>query len=299
MTASPLRIAWIGTGVMGRPMAGHLLDAGHQLTIYSRTKERAASLLERGAAWADSPARAADGADVAISMVGFPSDVRTTHLGPHGTLAAATPPKLIIDMTTSQPTLAVEIAKQAAQHNIGAIDAPVSGGDVGAINATLSIMVGGHGSSVQQAMPILQLLGKTIVHHGDAGAGQHAKMVNQVLIATNMIGVCEGLLYAARAGLDPVKIIESVGGGAAGSWSINTLGPRMIQRDFSPGFYVEHFIKDLSIALEEAARMKLDLPGLTLAHELYQAVQQQGHGRCGTQALLLALEQLNQPWAPA
>lgn len=279
---------------MGLPMAGHLLAAGHQLAVFSRTQSRVQPLLDQGAAWADSPAAAANGADVAISMVGYPEDVHATHLGPSGTLAADTLPALIIDMTTSKPSLAVEIAAVAAQRDVASIDAPVSGGDVGARNATLSIMVGATSpDAFDRALPLLRCLGKSIVHHGPPGSGQHTKMVNQVLIATNMIGVCEGLLYATRAGLDPLKVIESVGGGAAGSWSINNLAPRMLRRDFAPGFYVEHFIKDLSIALEESARMGLAMPGLALARQLYEAVRAQGHGRCGTQALLLALERLS------
>lgn len=291
---SPSRhIAWLGTGVMGLPMAGHLLASGHRLTVYTRTQSRAQPLLDQGATWCDSPAAAAEGADVAISMVGFPEDVHAMHLGPNGTLAATRLPRLLIDMTTSRPSLAVEIAQAAANKSIGSVDAPVSGGDIGARNATLSIMVGASKPDFEHALPILQMLGKSIVHQGPPGSGQHTKMVNQILIATNMIGVCEGLLYAARAGLDPTTVIESVGGGAAGSWSINNLGPRMIRRDFAPGFYVEHFIKDLSIALEESARMGLAVPGLALARQLYEAVQAQGHGRCGTQALLLALERLS------
>ena len=287
------RIAWIGTGVMGTSMAGHLINAGHHLVIHSRTKSKAQGLLDRGAEWAETPAKAADGTDVAVSMVGYPEDVEAVHLSPTGTLAAARPPKLIIDMTTSRPSLAVQLHAAAKGRGVGSVDAPVSGGDVGAKNAALSIMVGADKQDFDAALPILSILGKNIVLQGGPGAGQHTKMVNQILIATNMIGVCEGLLYAMKAGLDPATVIQSVGSGAAGSWSINNLGPRMIKRDFNPGFYVEHFIKDLGIALEEAARMQLALPGLGLARQLYEAVRAQGHGRLGTQALLVALERLN------
>ena len=287
------RIAWIGTGVMGTSMAGHLMKAGHQLVIHSRTQAKAQGLLDRGAKWADSPAQAADGADIAISMVGYPEDVEAVHLSSSGTLAASRQPRLIIDMTTSRPSLAVQVHAAAKRKGVGGIDAPVSGGDVGARNATLSIMAGGDKSDFDAALPILSILGKNIVLQGGPGAGQHTKMVNQILIATNMIGVCEGLIYARNAGLDPETVIQSVGSGAAGSWSINNLGPRMIKRDFNPGFYVEHFIKDLGIALEEAARMKLTLPGLALAKQLYETVRAQGHGRLGTQSLLLELERLN------
>ncbi len=293
MTTDIRKIAWIGTGVMGSPMAGHLMDAGYELTVHTRTKSKAQSLLDRGATWADTSAEAANGADVAISIVGFPGDVEQTHLGPTGTLAAENLPHVIVDMTTTRPSLAVQIFEAARSKGVGAVDAPVSGGDVGAREAKLSIMVGGEKPHVDLVMPLLQKMGKTVVHQGAAGCGQHTKMVNQILIATNMIGVCEGLLYARTAGLDPMTVIDSVGAGAAGSFSVNVLGPRMIKRDFDPGFFVEHFIKDLGIALDEAARMELSLPGLALARQLYEAVRAQGHVKLGTQALLLALEKLN------
>ncbi|MDY7108479.1 MAG: NAD(P)-dependent oxidoreductase [Planctomycetota bacterium] len=290
---SPMRIGWIGTGVMGASMAGHLLEAGHRIAVHTRTKEKAEALLRRGACWAGSPGEAADGADLAVSIVGYPEDVEAVHLGAKGTLATARPPRVIVDMTTSRPRLARRIAEAARERGVGSVDAPVSGGDVGAREATLSIMIGGAEADVAFVRPVLQRLGRQLVHHGPPGAGQHAKMVNQILIATNMIGVCEGLLYAVKAGLDPLRVIESVGSGAAGSWSITNLGPRMVQRDFQPGFYVEHFLKDLSIALEESSRMGLSLPGLALARQLYEAAKDQGHGRKGTQALLAALERLN------
>lgn len=278
---------------MGAPMAGHLLAAGHEVVIYTRTKAKAQTVLDAGASWADSPAAAAEGCDVLFSMVGYPADVEAAHLGSDGTLSAARPPKLIIDMTTSRPSLAVEIHAKAASLGVESIDAPVSGGDVGARKATLSIMVGGDKPAVDRARPLLEILGGSVVHQGGPGAGQHTKMVNQILIASTMIGVCEGLLYARKANLDPLTVIESVGAGAAGSWTINNLGPRMIRRDFEPGFYVEHFIKDLGIALEEAERMHLATPGLALARQLYESTRALGHQRRGTQALLLALERLN------
>jgi len=292
------RIGWIGTGVMGAPMAEHLMDAGYELTVHTRTRRKAEPLLDRGARWAGSPAAAADGVEVCISMVGYPADVEATHLGEAGTLAAANPPRLIVDMTTSLPALAERIAAAAKAKGVASIDAPVSGGDVGARNATLSIMVGAEQEDFDVVRPLFERLGKTIVRQGGPGAGQHTKMVNQILIATTMIGACEGLLYARKAGLDPLTVIESVGSGAAGSWTITNLGPRMIQRDFAPGFYVEHFIKDLGIALEEASRLQLALPGLALARQLYEAVRTQGHARAGTQALLLALEKLNAMESP-
>lgn len=287
------RIGFIGTGVMGQSMAGHLMTAGHSLILHTRTKAKAQPLLDRGAKWADSPAAAAEGTDFVISMVGYPRDVEETHLGDRGTLRAKSLPKLIIDMTTSQPSLAVRIAAEAAQRGVGSLDAPVSGGDIGARNATLSIMVGGQQQHFDLALPILRIVGKNIVLQGDSGAGQHTKMVNQILVAASMIGACEGLLYATRAGLDPLKVIESVGAGAAGSWTINNLGPRIVRRDFEPGFYVEHFLKDLGIALEESQRMQMDLPGLTLAKQLYEQVREQGLSRKGTQSLMLALERMN------
>ncbi|MCA9283755.1 MAG: NAD(P)-dependent oxidoreductase [Phycisphaerales bacterium] len=285
-------IGFIGLGVMGEPMAGHLLAAGHPLVVHTRTRTRAAPLLERGARWCDTPREVAEESEVVVSIVGYPEDVESVHLGPEGTLAANRPPRLVIEMTTSRPSLAVSIARAARQVGVGALDAPVSGGDVGARNATLSIMVGGEAEDVSLAMPILERLGKSIVHQGGPGAGQHAKMVNQILIAANMMGVCEGLLYARRAGLDPDKVIAAVGSGAAGSWSINNLGPRIVKGDFEPGFFVEHFIKDLGIALEEANRMGLPMPALALARQLYEAVRAQGRGRKGTQSLYLALQQL-------
>jgi 3-hydroxyisobutyrate dehydrogenase len=293
-------IGWIGCGVMGSSMCGHLLEAGHPVTVYSRTKSRADDLVARGAVWADTPAEAAASAQVVFTMVGFPSDVREVVLGEHGTLAGARAGSILVDMTTSEPTLAQEIRAAALERGLESIDAPVSGGDVGARNATLSIMVGGDIEAIERVRPLFELMGKTIVRQGDSGAGQHAKMVNQVLIATLMIGVCEALLYAYKAGLDLETVLEAVSGGAAGSWSLTNYAPRMLKGDFEPGFFVEHFIKDMEIALGEARRMNLALPGLALAHELYLALRAQGGGRKGTQALLLALARLSDiTWAPA
>lgn len=292
-------IGWIGCGVMGTSMCGHLLAAGHPVTVYSRTKVRADDLVARGAVWAETPAEVAARSDVVFTMVGFPSDVREVVLGEHGTLVGAREGAILVDMTTSEPTLAQEIRAAALARGVESIDAPVSGGDVGARNATLSIMVGGDAAAVERVRPLFEIMGKTIVRQGDAGAGQHAKMVNQVLIATLMIGVCEALLYAYRAGLDLETVLESVSGGAAGSWSLTNYAPRMLKGDFEPGFFVEHFIKDMEIALGEARRMNLALPGLALAHELYLALRAQGGGRKGTQALLLALARLSDvTWEP-
>ncbi len=287
------RIGWIGTGVMGASMCGHLLAAGYPVTIFNRTRTKLEPLLARGASEASSPKEVAEASDVVVTIVGLPADVREVILGPTGALAGSRPGTILVDMTTSEPGLAVEIAGLANARGVEAIDAPVSGGDVGAREARLSIMVGGAAEVVERLRPLLGLMGKSIVHQGPPGAGQHAKMVNQILIATNMIGLCEALLYASRAGLDPDTVLKSVSGGAAGSWSLSNLGPRMIGGDFAPGFLIDHFLKDLGIALAEARRLQLALPGLALAEQLYRASAAQGRGRCGTQALMLTLAKLS------
>ena len=287
------RIGWIGTGVMGRWMCQHLLSKGYTATVYNRSRDKARPLLDAGAAWADSPREVAERADVVFAIVGFPKDVREVFLGEHGALAGSKKGSVLIDMTTSEPSLAREIYDAAKKKGVASVDAPVSGGDVGAKNAALSIMVGGDADAALAVKPLLECMGKTIVHQGPAGAGQHTKMVNQVLIASNMIGVCEALLYGFKAGLDLKTVLQSVGGGAAASWSLNNLGPRIIDRNFEPGFFVEHFIKDMGIALDEARHMGIVLPGLALANQLYLAVKAQGYARKGTHALMLALEQLS------
>ncbi len=287
------RVGWIGTGVMGRWMCQHLMTRGYKATVYNRSKEKVRPLLDAGASWAESPRAVAEKSDAVFAIVGFPRDVREVFLGTDGALGGSRPGSLLVDMTTSEPSLAREIYEAARAKGVQSIDAPVSGGDVGAKNAALSIMVGGDAEAVEAARPLLECMGKTIVHQGPAGAGQHTKMVNQVLIASNMIGVCEALLYGYKAGLDLKTVLQSVGGGAAASWSLNNLGPRIIDRNFEPGFFVEHFIKDMGIALDEARRMNLALPGLALANQLYLAVQAEGWGRKGTHALMLALEQLS------
>jgi 3-hydroxyisobutyrate dehydrogenase len=287
-------IGWIGTGVMGRSMCGHLIaKAGYRTLVYNRSREKAADLLSKGAAWADSPKAVAERSDVVFAIVGFPPDVREVFLGEKGALAGARPGTVLVDMTTSDPTLAREIADRAAAKGVHSLDAPVSGGDVGARNATLSIMVGGDREVFEAVKPLFDCMGKTVVYQGGPGAGQHTKMVNQVLIASGMVGLCEALLYGHKAGLDLETVLASVSVGAAGSWSLSNLGPRIMKGDFEPGFFVEHFIKDMGIALDEARRMNLALPGLALARQLYVAVQAQGYGRKGTQALMLALEQLS------
>ncbi|TWT50552.1 2-hydroxy-3-oxopropionate reductase [Rubripirellula amarantea] len=286
-------IGFIGTGVMGRSMCGHLIDAGYQLTVFNRSPEKTRSLVEKGAKLAQSPAEVAAASEVTFTIVGFPSDVESVILGENGVLSGAEPGHIIVDMTTSQPSLAERIAEVASQKGVHSIDAPVSGGDTGAKNAALSIMIGGDVEPVQTVWPLFEIMGKTLVHHGPPGAGQHTKVVNQTLIASGMIAVCEGLLYASRAGLDLTKVLESVSSGAAGSWSLTNLGPRVLKGDYAPGFFVEHFLKDMGIALEEARRMNLCLPGLALAHQLYLAVAAQGHARDGSQALILALAEMN------
>ena len=286
-------IGWIGTGVMGSSMCGHLLTAGYRVTVHSRTQSKVQPLLDRGAQWAESPRAVAAASDVLITMVGFPQDVHTVYFAETGVLAGARAGTILIDMTTTQPALSRDIAAAASANNLSAIDAPVSGGDVGAKNAALSIMVGGETTSVQAVMPLFELLGKKIVHQGGPGTGQQAKLCNQIVIAGTMVGVCESLLYGYKAGLDLNRMLESIRGGAAACWTLDNLAPKILQRNFAPGFFVEHFIKDMGIALEEATRMGLTLPGLTLAHQLYQTVQTLGHGRSGTHALMLALEALS------
>jgi len=293
MTPEKTRIGWIGTGVMGRWMCGHLMAAGYRATVFNRTVAKAKPLVEQGAELADSPQAVALASDVVFTIVGYPRDVREVTLGERGTLAGARPGTVLVDMTTSEPALALEIDRAARSKNVHAVDAPVSGGDVGAREARLSIMIGGESEVVDALSPLFATMGKTIVHQGPCGAGQHTKMVNQVLIASNMIGVCEALLYAFKAGLDLNVVLESVGSGAAGSWSLNNLGPRIIAGNFEPGFFVEHFLKDMGIALAESRRMQLCLPGLALAEQLYRAVLAQGYARKGTHALMLALASLS------
>jgi len=286
------RIGWIGTGVMGSSMCGHLIDKAFAATVYNRTQGKAEALLAKGAAWGDGPRAVAEQSDVVFAIVGFPRDVREVILGEDGVLAGSKPGAILVDMTTSEPSLAIEIAERAKAKGVYSVDAPVSGGDVGAREARLSIMIGGDKEAVDALQPCWEAMGKTVVHQGGPGAGQHTKMVNQTLIASNMVGVCEALLYAYKAGLDLDTVMQSVASGAAGSWSLSNLGPRIINNNFDPGFFVEHFIKDMGIALDEAQRMGLALPGLALAKQLYLAVQAQGHGRDGTHALQLALASL-------
>ncbi len=287
------RIGWIGTGVMGASMCGHLLDAEFQVTVFSRTRDKAEPLLARGAQWADSPQAVAEQSDMVFSIVGFPADVREVILGECGALAGCREGTVLVDMTTSEPSLAIEIAAAASQQSVTSIDAPVSGGDVGAKNGTLSIMIGGDQPTVEMLAPCWEAMGSTWVCQGGPGAGQHTKMVNQTLIGAGMVGICEALLYGYRAGLDLERVMQSIASGAAGSWSLSNLGPRIIAGNFDPGFFVEHFIKDMGIVLAEAKAMNLELPGMALAEQLYQDLAAQGHGRKGTHSLILALGKLS------
>lgn len=287
------RIGWIGTGVMGRSMCSHLIDKGFSATVYTRSKEKAADLLNKGAQWAASPQAVAEQSDVIFAIVGFPQDVREVFLGANGALAGSKAGNVLVDMTTSEPSLAVEIYQAAKAKGVHAVDAPVSGGDIGAREARLSIMIGGDQEIVEALNPCWEAMGKTIVHQGPAGSGQHTKMVNQILISTMMIGVCEALLYGYKAGLDLETVMKSVSTGAAGSWSLSNLGPRIMANNFDPGFFVEHFIKDMGIALAESRKMGLSMPGLALAEQLYQSVKAKGWGRNGTHALMLALAEMS------
>jgi 3-hydroxyisobutyrate dehydrogenase len=284
MSNTKANVGFIGLGIMGQSMAGHILAAGHPLAVYNRSREKAASLLAKGAVWCDTPAAVAARSEVVTTMVGYPSDVEQVWLGADGVLSAARD-ALLIDMTTSSPELAQRIATAAAARGCRSLDAPVSGGDIGARDAKLSIMVGGDKEAFEQALPILQLMGTNIVHQGGPGAGQHTKMCNQVVIASTIMGVCEGLAYGKAAGLDLTTVLQSIGAGAAGGFQLNVLGAKIINGDFAPGFFIEHFVKDLGIALAEAQRMTLQLPGLALARTLYLVLVEQGHARLGTQAL--------------
>jgi 3-hydroxyisobutyrate dehydrogenase len=281
-------------------MCGHLLSQGYQTTVTTRSRRRSQALLDAGAAWADTPSEVAASSDLVFSMVGYPQDVRDVILGPAGALAGARTGTVLVDMTTSEPSLAVEIARSSAKGGVHALDAPVSGGDIGARNATLSIMVGGPAEVLGAVRPCFEAMGKTVVHQGGPGTGQHAKMVNQILVATTMVAMAEGLIYAYRVGLDIEKVLAAVSSGAAGSWSLSNLAPRVVAENFAPGFLVDHLVKDLGIALAEAKRARLALPGLALANQLYVALQAQGRGRDGTQTLVHALASLSGlTWPPS
>lgn len=279
-------IAFIGTGVMGQGMIKNFLKAGHTVHLYTRTKERALPLVELGATWHNTAQAAAEQGDTIFTVVGYPKDVEEVYFGDNGIFKAAQQGKIVVDMTTSQPALAKKIADAAQAFGMEALDAPVSGGDIGAKNGTLSIMVGGSQQAFEKVKPLFEAIGQNIVLQGGPGAGQHTKMCNQIAIATNMIGVCEALAYGKKAGLDMELVLQSIATGAAGSWSLSNLAPRMLKSDKEPGFYIMHMIKDMGIALEEASRMELKLPGLAMAKEMYDELSARGYDKKGTQALI-------------
>ncbi|MGE6378330.1 NAD(P)-dependent oxidoreductase [Peribacillus muralis] len=285
VTQSNEAIGFIGLGVMGKSMARNLLQAGYEVHVYTRTKEKAAELLSEGAKWAAAPKEMARKANVIISMVGYPHDVEEIYLGENGLIENGVEGTYLIDMTTSTPSLALKIAQEAEKKGMAALDAPVSGGDIGARDAKLTIMVGGELGAFEAVKPIFDSLGSNVVHQGPAGSGQHTKMCNQIAIASNMIGVTEAISYAKNAGLDPDKVLQSISSGSAGSWSLSNLVPRMVKGDFEPGFYIKHFIKDMKIALDEAERMGMDAPGLSLSKSLYEDLAEAGEENSGTQAL--------------
>ncbi len=284
-------VGFIGLGVMGQSMAGHILSAGYKLHVYTRTRQSAQDIIEKGAVWEDSVADLSGKCDVIITIVGFPKDVEEVYFKEGGIIHNAPKGTIVIDMTTSSPDLAKKIFDLGDQKDVYALDAPVSGGDIGAKNATLSIMVGGKEEAFERVLPLFEVMGKNIVYQGDAGCGQHTKMVNQMAIAAGMIGVCEAIAYAKQSGLDPETVLKSIGSGAAGSWSLNNLGPRMIAGNFDPGFYIKHFIKDMTIAKASSQDMDLFTPGLELALSLYQKMAENGFENDGTQALFRLFEE--------
>jgi 3-hydroxyisobutyrate dehydrogenase len=286
-------VGWIGTGVMGKSMCTHILNAGHTVYVYNRTKQKAAFLIENGAFWCESPEEVAEKSDIIFSIVGFPEDVEEIILGHKSILKRAKQGAVIVDMTTSSPILAVKIYTNAKEKGIFSLDAPVSGGDIGAREGKLAIMVGGDRDIYDRVMPLFEIIGENIAHMGKAGSGQHTKMANQILIAGTMIGVVESLLYAYKTGMDLDSVIDVIGKGAASSWSINNMGRRIAKGDFDPGFYIKHFIKDMGIALDEAKRMNLALPGLALVHQFYIAATSLGYDSLGTQGLYKVFQKIN------
>jgi 3-hydroxyisobutyrate dehydrogenase len=286
-------IGWIGTGVMGKSMCSHIIKAGYPVLAYTRTKEKALALLDMGATWCDSPKEVTGSSDIIFTMVGYPEDVEEVYFSQNGIIRNARPDSILVDMSTSMPSLARKISHEAKKYGCHSLDAPVSGGDVGAREATLAIMVGGERERFEDVLPLFRILGATISLMGGPGAGQHTKMSNQILIASTMIGVVESLLYAYKAGLDQGAVIDIISTGAASSWSLNNLGRRIIKGDFNPGFFIKHFIKDMGIALDEARRMKLALPGLALACQFYTAASAQGWENLGTQGVYKVFEKMN------
>jgi 3-hydroxyisobutyrate dehydrogenase len=287
------KIGWIGVGVMGEPMCGHLLVAGYAVSVFSRTQEKATGLLQKGATWCESAAEVAAQSDIIFTMVGSPDEVREVYFSAKGVLSGVKRGSALVDMSTTAPSLSLEIAEKAAKLGVDAVDAPVSGGDIGARDGTLSIMAGGEEAVINTLRPLFDCIGKSISYMGRAGNGQHTKLCNQLVVAGTMIGVCEALLYASKSGLDCGQLIAAIRPGAAGCWTLDNLAPRIIKGDDAPGFMVDHFIKDLGIAVKEAEALQLDLPGLSLAHDLYLETQKIGHGQSGTQALIHAIESMS------
>jgi 3-hydroxyisobutyrate dehydrogenase len=290
---SRLDVGWIGTGVMGAPMCGHLLAAGYPVSVSSRTRSKADALIEQGASWCETAAQVATQADIVFSVVGRPEEVREVYFGEQGVFAGLQPGAIVVDMGTTPPSLTREISEHAISLGAHALDAPVSGGDVGARNASLTVMAGGEEAIVNKVRPLFECMAKTVAWMGAAGNGQHTKMANQLAVAGTMIGVCEALVYAARAGVELEKLVAVISQGAAGCWTLDKLAPRIISGDDAPGFMVDHFVKDLGIALKESEQMGLSLPGLELASRLYRQLQAIGHGQSGTQALIHAIKQLS------
>jgi 3-hydroxyisobutyrate dehydrogenase len=288
-----IKIGWIGTGVMGNAMCAHIMDAGHQLFVYNRTRRKAQNLISKGAGWCDTAAAVAKESQIIFSIVGYPLDVESVLMGDQGVIACAKPGTIIVDMTTSSPDLAQKIYTAAKEKSISALDAPVSGGDLGAREATLAIMVGGDKQAYDEVLPLFEIMGNNIAYMGQAGTGQHTKMCNQILIAGTMIGTVESMLYTHRMGMDMDAVIDVIGQGAARSWTINNLGRRIAKNDFNPGFYIKHFVKDMGIALAEAQRVNLSLPGLAMVHQFYTAAKAMGHENLGTQGLYRVMAQLN------
>jgi len=294
-----MKIGWVGTGVMGFWMCNHLIKAGYKTNVYNRTKEKAVPLFDMGAQWCESPAEVAANSDIICSIVGFPKDVEEIYLGEKGILKgcsaeqASGKSKYMIDFTTTKPSLSIEIYNRAKEIGCFALDAPVSGGDIGAREARLTIMVGGDKDVYDFLVPVFSHVGKSIKYTGKAGSGQNTKMCNQIALTGIMIGMCESLLYGYKAGLNLEEIVNTIKGGAAGSWSMENYGPRILKEDYKPGFMVEHFIKDMEIALEESKKMNINLPGLVLVHQLYVVLKAMGYGKSGTHSLMFSLNKLS------
>ncbi|MBN2048845.1 MAG: NAD(P)-dependent oxidoreductase, partial [Spirochaetales bacterium] len=287
------KLGWVGTGVMGKSMCGHLMAAGYPMSVYTRTRTKAEELLAAGATWFASPKEVAENSDIAFAIVGYPQDVHEVFLGEEGLLAGAKRGAILVDMTTSEPSMAEEIYAAGKEKGVSVLDAPVSGGDVGAKEARLAIMAGGDKKAFDEVLPLFEVMGKNIRLLGGPGAGQHTKAANQIHIATTMIGLVECLLYAHRAGLDMMEVITTIEKGAAGTWSLSNYGPRIVKGNFDPGFMVKHFVKDMGIALKEARRMNLSLPGLAMAQQFYIAAMAEGLENMGTHSLYKVFERMN------